>query len=405
MNKRYRILWIDDQYEDLIEFSIQAENSGIDLFGFTSFEEGFKNLEKDLSKYDGILLDAMFFKTKDQIQNTEDEVALGMAIARLNELKFKKYLPWFVLSAQESFTKSNNSILKANQKRCFDKKNGNDLEELLTSIKREADNLEDTRIRHRYQKVFDTFSETYIGDNYAEHLLAILKSLENPEADIDDILYFTQVRIILEGMFRASNKYGLLHDRCIINGNVVLKNSYRFLSQEKVKVEEGTFVSCKKKHFPPLIAKAINTILDITNVASHSEPAEKELSKLELASYRQNVNSPYLLYSLTFQLMDTLLWFKSYVDQEENKDYQTNISYWIAETIPISSNTATTLHTGEIEQDENRNYFCGKYQLKYTYTDQNHKVGEKITILSAIENTDLRTKNKYPQVAQKYTRA
>ncbi|ALJ01248.1 hypothetical protein DC20_05745 [Rufibacter tibetensis] len=71
----------------------------------------------------------------------------------------------------------------------------------------------------------------------------------------------------------------------------------------------------------------------------------------------------------------------------------------------MSSNTATTLHTGEIEQDENRNYFCGKYQLKYTYTDQNHKVGEKITILSAIENTDLRTKNKYPQVAQKYTRA
>lgn len=398
MNKRYNILWIDDQYEELIDFSIQAENAGIDLFGFTSFEEGFKYLEKDLNQYDGVLLDAMFFETKEQVKGEEDESGLGMAIARLNELKFKKDLPWFVLSGKESFTKNNNSILKANKKRCFDKTDGDDLEELLITIKEEADKLEDTQIKHRYQNVFAVLTGTYIGEEPADHLLKILKSVGNPGEGIEDVLYFNRLRIILEGIFRAANKFGLLHDHCIQGGKVNLKNSFDFLSQQKVKVSHDKIVTCDRKHFPALIERAVENILDVTNVASHSESPEKEKSRLELSAYRQTVRSPYLLYCLTFQLMDVLLWFRSYID--ENKDYRSNVAFWKTAAI-----TNEVVHTGAIEQDENRNYFCGEYILNYIYTDQNFKLGDEIAILEASDNTNPRTQNIYKYYANRFSKA
>lgn len=399
INKRYRILWIDDQFEELIDFNIQAENNGIDLDGYTSFEEGFNVLERDLAKYDGVLLDAMFFETKDQVQGTEDESGLGMAIAKLNELKSQKLIPWFVLSGKESFTKTNNSLLKANKKRCFDKTNGNDLEELLKSIKEEADEVEDTKIRHRYQRVFAVCTEEYIGQNSASHLLKILRSVDSTGAKIEDLLYFNRLRVILEDVFRAANKFGLLHDRCVSNGQVVLKNSFRFLTQEKVKISDDTQIYCLKKHMPVLVERAVQNILDITNVASHSESPDKEQSRLELMDFRQRVNSPYLLYSLTFQLIDIMLWFKNYV--EENKNYSSNIALWKEERIPNDS----AIHTGLITQDVNGNFYCGEYQLNYKYTEQNFKVGDRITILDATENGNFRTKDTYPYFANKYIRA
>ena len=38
----YKVLWIDDQYKDdeMIQFAIEADNEGLILEGYPSFEEG-----------------------------------------------------------------------------------------------------------------------------------------------------------------------------------------------------------------------------------------------------------------------------------------------------------------------------------------------------------------------------
>ena len=40
----YKVLWIDDQYKDteMIQFAIEADNEGLMLEGYASFEEGFE---------------------------------------------------------------------------------------------------------------------------------------------------------------------------------------------------------------------------------------------------------------------------------------------------------------------------------------------------------------------------
>jgi CheY-like chemotaxis protein len=70
MMKEYKILWVDDQYNDkeMIQFILEAEGEGLILEGYASFEEAFAVLTKDLKRFDAILLDGMFLKKKTRLQ-------------------------------------------------------------------------------------------------------------------------------------------------------------------------------------------------------------------------------------------------------------------------------------------------------------------------------------------------
>jgi hypothetical protein len=319
--KKYKVLWVDDQCKEMEQFVIEADNEGIYLDGYRSYIEGFEILEKNLEKYDAILLDGLFFENKNQVEGTEDVVALGRAIGKINELKLKKAFPWFVLSGKEQFTKGN-SILEANKKRCFDKTNHKDVDELFQEIKKSADNLLDTQIKHDFQKVFEVCTEKYIGNDAQKPLMHILKSVKQPLNSFDDEFYFTQIRIILESMFRAANKQGLLHDKCIPGGKVNLTESSLFLTGENTKHLD---VYCSEIHFSKIISESVKSIIFITGSASHTVAPDIK-NNLNFSEFRKTVQTPYLLYSLTFQLMDILIWFKKYSD--DNPDREKNKSYW-----------------------------------------------------------------------------
>ena len=125
-------------------------------------------------------------------------------------------------------------------------------------------------------------------------------------------------------MFRTANKFGLNHDKCIVGGKVNLTESSLFMSGEATKYCE---VKCNKQHFTKLISDGVKSILFITGAASHTADPDF-INNLNFAEYRKSINTPYLLYSLTFQLMDILIWFKSYVDQ--NQDVSLNRLQWIS---------------------------------------------------------------------------
>lgn len=102
-------------------------------------------------------------------------------------------------------------------------------------------------------------------------------------------------------MFRDANKRGLLHDKCIDEKRKVnLTESSLFMAGKPTKYLD---VYCDIPHFPPIIAANVKSMLEITRGASHTtEPDEKEL--INLQAYWEQVNTPYLLYSLTFMLCD-----------------------------------------------------------------------------------------------------
>lgn len=322
MDKIYKILWIDDEHNDeaLLPFIVQAEAQGILLEGYGSFKEGFYALEANINNYDVILLDALFFE--DEISETPNPAGLGSAIQKINELRNRKSFPYFVLSGQTHFTDVTNPILEAFKIRCYNKKNPDDVKELLLNIKAEADKQIVTQIKHENQLLFNVIKD--YPDEVRNTFITILKNQKEGNTQFDDQLYFTQLRIILEHFFRKANSTGLLHDACVQKGNnqVNLTESSLFLAGLDTKYLN---VNCAVTHFPKLIAENVKNIIHTTGAASHTSNVDVT-QNIDIQSYRKDITSPYLLYSLAFQLMDVLIWYNSY--NKQNNDVANNKSFW-----------------------------------------------------------------------------
>lgn len=322
MSKTYNILWIDDEHNDeaLLPFILQAEQQDIILEGYGSFKEGFTALEANINQYDVILLDALFFE--DENSETPNPAGLGSAIKKINELIPKKAFPYFVLSGQTHFTDVTNPILEAFQLRCYNKKNADDVKELLRNIKAEANTQIDLQVKHENQALFNVLK--VYPNSARDTFMAIFKGLKGFNNQFDDQLYFTQLRIILETMFRMANAYGLLHDKCVQigGGKVNLTESYLFLSGCDTRHLK---VSCSVTHFPKIISNNVENLINTTGAASHTTTVDVN-ENIHIQAYRNDVKTPYLLYSLALQLMDVLIWFDGY--SKTNSDIAKNISYW-----------------------------------------------------------------------------
>ena len=301
----YKILWIDDQHrdEEMIQFIIDADNEGLKLEGYSSAEEGFEVLESNLERFDAILLDGLFFEKKDQDAGTEDESGIGLAIAKINELKSKKVFQWFVLSGKDQFTKSKNSLLTANKVRCYDKTNPTDVVELFLQLKSAAENQADTQLRHKYSQVLELCNDPYLGNNQFGRLFNLIKVIENvePLQNTGDML--NPLRKILEGVFTRMSKLGIIPDQ-IVSNNGWINGSSLFLSNRHNDYE------CLVEIVPPLIAENLHRLLNITQDASHSEGT----LKLKVNDYLKDKKNDYLYRSCIYLLFDLLSWFKTFAD-------------------------------------------------------------------------------------------
>jgi hypothetical protein len=331
---KYKVLWIDDDCNTTgRDFIGQAEQDDVDITAFESHEEGIDFLEKNLNDFHAVILDAKVkHKKDDTVINLE---GLRASRDRLIELNNKIDLPYFIFTGQPDYQK--NEVFKESFGEFYIK--GIDNEKLIKDLIYRIERKEDYILLKEYRRVFEVCSEKYIGSESKKHLLQILASIKKPNEVFDDELYFTQIRIILELVFRKANKLGFLHDDCILNGKVNLSESSLFLAGKET---AHLNVRCGKSHFPKLIADSVQSILFITGAASHTTDPEIQ-KNIDLLTYRKTVQTPYLLYSLTFKLMDVLLWFKDYVDlnpsiEDNKKNWINNISPsnngdWITGTI------------------------------------------------------------------------
>ena len=327
--KQYKVLWFDDEYDTLDLLKEQATINGINHIGFTNAEQGTVDLEKNYKKYDAVIIDGLFYRKQGQSGDVKTDSALADVFQKLDNLKHKKIIPSFILSGQASFTKELN--LFANhykENKVYDKQNEKDLEELWRDIKAEADLQDDTQIRHQFNEVFNSCEALNISFEYQHYIISILKSIKYNNG-IDEMLYFAQLRKIIELLFRKTEKAGLLHSSCIKNGEVNLSESSLFLSGQPTKYSN---VKCIKSHFPTIIAESVKNIIFITGAAVHTEDEDMKKAKVSIEDLRKTNKTPFLLYSLVFQLMDIINWVKKYID--EHPDKEKNQLHW--ETTKIS---------------------------------------------------------------------
>ena len=168
--KFYNILWIDDEHEGMSGFKGDAKFNDIQLVPYKSLNEGISELKKNYSIYDGVLLDAKFFENEDDVRGSEDTDNVHRAKEELSGLP--KKFDVFVLTGQaEAYEdKTFNKAFKKVYKKGIDE----DIERLFVDVKSAANKLQDTQIRHEYNRVFDVCNERYIGETAAHDLLELL---------------------------------------------------------------------------------------------------------------------------------------------------------------------------------------------------------------------------------------
>ncbi|WP_019670787.1 hypothetical protein [Eudoraea adriatica] len=311
------VLWIDDEHQEkeMDFFKLDAQQEGINLIGYTSFEEGFEKLESNLNRFDCILLDGLFFEKKNQVKGTEDVIGLGKAIGRINSLESKKVFPWFVLSGKDKFTKGENDLLKANKAKCFDKTKPQHLELLFKAIKDAVSNREDYQLKLKYKAILEITQDEYLGKEHYERLLILIRHLEGSQKIENSEDQLNSLRKVIESVFTKLGKMGIIPEE-ILQHKGWINGSSLFLSNMHSEYEH------LKAFVLPVIGENIHRLLNIVQDGAHSEGN----LRLKVDEYLNSSKSDYLFRSSVYLLFDVLLWFKGFVDKHPYRD--SNLTLW-----------------------------------------------------------------------------
>jgi hypothetical protein len=362
------VLWIDDQYADpdMVQFCIAAENEGINLVGFASFEEGFEALERDIERFDIILLDGLFFHKRGQVRGEENERGIGKAIARINELKVRKVFPWFVLSGQDKFTRGENDLLIANDARCYAKTKNDDLDRLFKDIKNVASGLDEYRLKIKYNDVFALCDEKYLGNDCYHYLFSMASKLEKNFQHSDSRSTMNDMRKIFEGLFKKLISLGIIPDAIMVGGHGINQSS-KFLANK------SNFYKFHNTSIPvihPLVAENLYRLTSVIQDGSHMYGG----LKLQVDLYLKAVGNDYFHRACILNLFDILCWFKIFID--EHPDSEGNRKLWYAEEqfegVVDSVNQDGSAYI-KIEKPT-RTVVANSYLVKIHKLDASHKV-------------------------------
>ena len=279
MNK-YKILWIDDQYELFSELMERCEvMNGFEITKCRFAKEGMKTFERHLEEWSAVVLDAkVLMESLDEVPNL---TGLRYCRDRINELKPRRNVPMFVFTGQPDLI--SNELFENMVDKYYSK--GDDDDHLIEDIISAADKLEETQIIHKHQTVFDTWPES------KHDLLRILKVLEKEEWQNNSVL--NDIRKIMSDVMTRLNERGLCS---IQHDGSNLAECSRILGQRYM-----------EDIIPVYIQRAIHSCVEITNPGSHRSKTDSDV---------KDNKAPYLVRSLIYNMLDILYWCKNLPTKE-----------------------------------------------------------------------------------------
>ena len=324
----YNVLWVDEE-PDKLGFKEIAQRYDINVQQSRSWDRAKTALTSRFDSFSAVVLDGNSV-IEDGTVSTPD--FLYQAVREMEGIfaQHEERLPWYVLSSGTApdFEKTIQRVAMGERNsmeeewgRVFFRK-GSDLNELCVTIKHAATGKKDNKIRTMYSDVFRTL-ETYFTPDARQTMLDILKALHFPEENrnFDAVLYYTQLRRILEHLFRAANRLGMLPDEILgPKDKVNLANSSLYLSGREVNLG-SKMVRYKKPGqyiFPPVIAQIVKSILVVANKNSHTVELDAQ-GKAVIMDYYNSLHSNNFLFGYTLHLCDVIIWFGRYARKYYSK--------------------------------------------------------------------------------------
>lgn len=308
---KYNVIWIDDEWTKMSAFKDECEViHGIHLEPFTTQKSGMEELDRNLNSWDAVILDAkMFDESEDETPKLD---GLRKAIRHIDQLSMKKSIPYFISTGQPDLMDNDTFSQSFGH---FYVKEKDDLE-LIDKLKEAIDSTPRRQVQSLYSDAIEQLSK--IAPDAKEAILDIFEAMHFPDMhkDFKPVLYYNQLRQILESVFRVANKVEIIPDVCIQNDVVNLNQCCHYLSGNNAKQLGIRYGAKNERVVPKHIQDIMFLILSLGNTNSHTvqlnEDGEKTLSEY----IHTNVyNSKYLIYSLALQVCEVVMWMNRYIYQ------------------------------------------------------------------------------------------
>ncbi|MBQ3945905.1 MAG: hypothetical protein II670_09920, partial [Alphaproteobacteria bacterium] len=268
--------------------------------------------------WDAILLDAKIF---DQSEENEEARLVGLrkAIDHINKTSLRRNIPYFISTGQPDLM--DDDTFKEIFGEYYIK--GKDDLRLIADIIEAACKSTRFEVKSLY---FDAIEQlSLLDENAARYMLDILETMHYPASHLDfnPVLYYNQLRQILEWNFRNANKYAIIPYKCIVNDKVNLNQCCYYLCGKNATATEVHFRygECRSKNdfdriVPPYIESMMFLILNLGNLNSHTTIlTDKEEEKLRFFLNNSVKNSRYLIFSLALQVCEITIWMSNYINE------------------------------------------------------------------------------------------
>ncbi len=421
----YKVLWVDDlnldEDNELTDFyegwQLKAGKYNIELVPFDNWEEAEYSLRKDFDDYSAIILDA---NCKIRKNDTEQEEFITAVLPSLTKIfgEKRRVLPWYLLSAgtMSNFSKIVNGAHYQHSMHeedwgtmlyLKDVKEGEHAPEMLfNNIARVAKDLAMNVILYRHHDAFCYLGQSKLVDSSARKLmLSMLTALYFPENYTNYVYEGNPLRKVMEYVFRAANKVGLLPQECIEHDDKInLVESNRYMSGMNTKYSQLRYGKAGNESdgrggdtiFPEYLGHITKAIIEFGSIDSHTNEAFPYT--IDDADLTLTENEKELFFSYVLQLCHVIKFFGKFVDQHRDVSANKSMKRIVGS---ISANTSD--YEGKvfrIEQDKNGNCHCGDCILNWG--EAKDQVGKQARLSNIKPNKKENTKIQYPIRASKF---
>ncbi|HLP38209.1 hypothetical protein [Lacibacter sp.] len=310
----YNVLWFDDEHQSLTDIREKAHVNDVVLHGVSNAQDGIRLLKEKYMQYDAVIVDGLFYQNANQTGDVSKQDAFIEVARTLDTLKDQKSIPWFILSGQTTFTKGSNAVVDVYRNgKVYDKvsdKLKDDLSLLWSDLKREVDFLPETQILRNHKRAFAFFTDEYLGEKYAPVLLNAIKLCSNSIVTTEEIRNsFVPLRKIMEQLFRYLTEIGVIPEEVYSAAGSFNQSSIYLSGLHTVyKINEGLI--------PPVIGFLLKQVTQVTQDSAHDNPGKLKLAVDEFIHSNQ---TNYLYQSTVYQLLELLVWFKTFADEQKTK--------------------------------------------------------------------------------------
>lgn len=337
---QYKVLWVDDEFSIVQPLQAKAEDYNIDLCHVSNWKDAEQLLNTQFEDFSAIILDA---HCKMDNSNPEESSFIHKVLPELEKIFGKKQedIPWYILSAgtmdgfykamdiaQYNRTSHDNEWGKMVYSKTSPSHYDNSEEKLFENIIRVASNKISNIILSRYQETFKYLGDgRLLGKEAYNIMMKMLCNFYYPEKNPHFEFQGNPLRKIMEYLFRAAHKVGLLPTECFEKGGQLnLLDANRFMSGISTKYsklrygKESDMESGKEsdKIFPDYLGKITKNILNFASVNSHTgENNEYTIDDNDLTI---GENEKELFFSYVLQLCHVIKFFGHFVERHPDKE-------------------------------------------------------------------------------------